>query len=83
MHVNQPVPHLMKSLTVLVTDWVLICKRNVRGLISYFFTLEKSTILPVAPCEASYVLFHTQKKYDFDPGSVRDLKVGRVQYRTK
>ena len=50
MHVNQPVPHLMKSLTDLVTDWVLICKRIVRDLISYFFTLEKSTILTVAPC---------------------------------
>ena len=67
MHVNQPVPHLMKSLTDLVTDWVLICKRIVRDLISYFFTPEKSTILPFAPCEASYRTFLHPEKVRFYP----------------
>ena len=37
-------------------------RRSVRGLISYFFTPEKSTILPVAPCETSYAYFFTPEK---------------------
>ena len=54
-----------------------ICFRRVQMKCSitkpYFFTLEKSMILPVALCETSYVLFHTPKKYDFARRSVRGL----------
>ena len=39
----------------------------VRDFISYFFTLEKSTILPVAPCGTSYRTFSHPKKVRFYP----------------